>query len=69
VVLTSGQKVQFHNTVALSLWRPNRLRGDLVGDSLQQEFYYDGKTITLYDLTTKYYASMAAPATLEQMMD
>jgi hypothetical protein len=47
----------FHDTVALSLWRPNRLRGDRVGDSLQQEFYYDGKIITVYDLTTKYYAT------------
>ena len=69
VVLKSGQKLQFDHTGALSVQRPNRLRADRRGDLVDQVFYYDGKSITLYDPAQRYYATVAAPDTLEAMLD
>ena len=48
-VLTSGQKLQFASPAMASVWRPNRLRADRKGDVLNQEFFYDGKNLTLYN--------------------
>jgi len=68
--LTSGQKLQFDSLAALTLQRPNKLvaeRGK--GDVVRQAYYYDGKTITLYNPDQKYYATVDAPATLEPALD
>jgi hypothetical protein len=69
VVLTSGQKLQFDQHVELVLQRPNKLRAERVGDLVDQVFFYDGKSLTLYNPSEKYYASVKAPGTLEEMLD
>jgi hypothetical protein len=69
VVLTSGQKLQYDSPAAASVWRPNRLRADRKGDIFNQEFFYDGKTLTLYNPRENLYATTAAPATLDEMLD
>jgi hypothetical protein len=69
VVLTSGQKLQFGTVATASVQRPNKLRGERKGDLVDQIFIYDGKSLTLYNPGQKYYATVAAPATLEQMLD
>lgn len=69
VVLKSGEKIQFDNPVNFSMRRPNKLRADRKGDIVQQEFYYDGKTLTLYMLDGNYYATVAAPPTIEETID
>jgi hypothetical protein len=69
VVLASGQKLQFDNAVTLFVQRPNRLRAERRGDLVDQVFYYDGKSLTLYNPGQKYYATVGAPGTLEQMLD
>jgi hypothetical protein len=68
-VLTSGQKLQFDSPATLMVSRPNRLRANRKGDITDQEFYYDGKSLTLYNPKEKMYATTAAPATLEEMLD
>jgi hypothetical protein len=68
-VLTSGQKLQFTSPAMASVWRPNRLRADRKGDILDQEFFYDGKNLTLYNPKEKLYATVAAPPTLDAMLD
>jgi hypothetical protein len=68
-VLTSGQKLQFAGPAAASVWRPNRLRADRKGDILNQEFFYDGKNVTLYNPKENLYATTAAPPTLDAMLD
>lgn len=68
--LTSGQKLQFDSTSTLTLERPNKLvarRGK--GDVVNQAYYYDGKTLTLSNPDQKVYATVAAPATIEPMLD
>jgi hypothetical protein len=69
VVLQSGQKLQFDNGASASVLRPNRLVARRKGDLVNQTFYYDGKTLTLYNPDQKYYATVAAPNTVEAMLD
>lgn len=69
VVLTSGQKIQYMSPASLQLKRPNLLRASRKGDLVDQDFYYDGKTLTLSSPGNGFYASAAAPATIDQMLD
>jgi hypothetical protein len=69
VVLPSGQKVQFDHTAKVSVERPNKLRAERTGDMVDQVFYYDGKSLTLHNPYGKYYATIAAPGTLEEVLD
>ena len=69
VVLTSGQKIQFDSPATLVVSRPNKLRAHRKGDIANQEFFYDGKTLTLYNPKENLYATTAAPATLDEMLD
>jgi hypothetical protein len=66
---TSGQKLQFSKSVDLFLKRPNRLRANARGDIADREFYYDGKTITLFGKDVNYYASLKAPPHIEGALD
>jgi hypothetical protein len=69
VVLRSGEKIQYDNPAELLLRRPNRLRADRKGDIVNQEFYYDGKTLTLYQKDRNYYATVEAPPTIDETID
>jgi hypothetical protein len=69
VVLKSGQKIQFDNAVTMAMQRPNKFHAKRMGDLVDQVFYYDGKSLTLHNPGQKYYATVAAPKTLEEMLD
>jgi len=69
VVLTSGQKIQFDSPATLEVSRPNKLRAHRKADIANQEFFYDGKTLTLYNPKENLYATTAAPSTLDEMLD
>jgi hypothetical protein len=69
VVLASGQKLMFGTASSAWVQRPNRLRAERKGDLVDQLFLYDGKSLTLYNPGQKYYATVAAPGTLDQMLD
>jgi hypothetical protein len=68
-VLASGQKLQLSRAVDVFVRRPNRLRANVRGDILKQQFFYDGKSITLYGRDVNYYATIAAPANIEAALD
>lgn len=69
VVLDSGQKLQFDHTAKVAVERPDKLRAERTGDLVDQVFYYDGKSLTLHNPARNYYATVAAPDTLEAMLD
>ncbi len=69
VVLRSGEKIQYINPAELFMKRPNKLRADRKGDIVNQEFYYDGKTLTLYHKDYNYYSSVEAPPTIDETID
>lgn len=67
-VLESGQKLQFAGTVHLRVRRPDRLWAEVASDRKTREFFYDGKTFTLWGPRNKLYASVPAPATLLELV-
>src|SRR5882724_13623346 len=69
VVLTSGQKLQYDSPATLMVSRPNKLRAHRKGDIANQEFFYDGKTLTLYSPRENLYATTAAPPTIDETLD
>lgn len=69
VVTTEGQKIQFTAPASVTVARPNRLVAQRSGDIVDQMLYYDGKSLTLYNPSTRHYATVPAPATLDAMFD
>jgi hypothetical protein len=69
VVLKSGQKIQFESPATLEVSRPNKLRAHRKSDIANQEFFYDGKTLTLYNPKENLYATTAAPPTIDETID
>ena len=69
VVLHSGQKIEFNHVARLSVQRPNKLRAERSGDLVDQVFVYDGQTLTLFNPADKTFATVAAPPTIEGMLD
>ena len=68
-VLDSGQRVDLEVSASVVLSRPNKLRAERKGDLIDQIFYYNGKTLTLYNPSNKVYATEPAPGTIEGMLD
>jgi hypothetical protein len=68
-VLDSGHRVDFDIWVSMTLRRPNKLRAERSGDLINQVFYYNGKTLTLYDSSRRVYATEPAPGTIDGMID
>jgi hypothetical protein len=68
-VLPSGQKLQFSAAEEVVLQRPGRLYVEWNGDLGARQFWYDGKSVTLYDPAMPFYASEAAPPEIDSMLD
>jgi hypothetical protein len=68
-VLDSGAKVQYSAYQKVWVHKPNRYRSDYVGDERTTSFYYDGKSFALYAPNLDYYATKAAPETLDAVLD
>ncbi len=69
VVLKTGEKVEFEHSSDVRLKRPDKLRSDRRGEQTDVEFYYDGRSFTLYGKNKNYYATAAAPATIDEAID
>src|SRR5262245_36672467 len=67
-VLDNGQKVQFGGTVDYLVRKPNGMRAEVVSDRKAAPVLYDGKTVTVYGPTNRYYASTAAPPTITELL-
>jgi hypothetical protein len=68
-VLPDGQKLQYGHRAVVSVQRPNKFRAERVGDIVNQVFIYDGTSLSVDLPKEKYYASVAAPPTIEEMLD
>jgi hypothetical protein len=68
-LLESGQRVDFDISASVIISRPNKLRSERRGELIDQAFYYDGKTLTLYNSSDKVYATQPAPGTIEELLD
>ena len=65
----TGHRVDKDLAVNVTVKRPNKMRAARVGGLMDQRFFYDGKTLTLYNPAEKVYATEAAPDTIERMID
>jgi hypothetical protein len=68
-VLPSGQKLQFSAAEEVVLKRPGGVYVEWNGDLGARQFWYDGKSVTLYDPATPFYASAAAPGEIDGMLE
>jgi len=64
-----GQKVQHTFDMETFVRRPDRLRVNAAGDMVNKQFFFNRKTITLYDKSAKMYASLDVPPDIEAALD
>ena len=69
VVLDTGQKIQFSSASRNTVQRPDKLRSERIGDVISQSFYYDGRTLTVFNPGDGYYATVPAPGTIDATVD
>jgi len=67
-VLPSGQKLQFAATEDVALQRPGGLYVEWQSDLGKRQFWYDGKSITLHDPASPFYATAAAAPDIDTML-
>jgi len=66
--LGSGHRVDLDVSASIIVSRPNKLYAERKGDLVDQVFFYDGKTLTLYNPSDKVYATKPVPGTYEGML-
>ncbi len=66
-VTYTGQRIDLDVSASVTVSRPNRLHSERKGELLHQVFTYDGKTLTLHNLSENVYATEAVPDTFEGM--
>lgn len=67
-VLDNGQKVQFSGTASYQVQAPNRMRVEVKSERKHRQFFYDGKSVTVFAPRSKYYGSVEAPATIPEAL-
>jgi hypothetical protein len=63
-VLDNDQKVQFAGTTDYKVRRPNGFVITVADDRKVREFYYDGKSLTIFSPHMGFYATVPAPDTI-----
>lgn len=68
-VYYGGKKLQYGIDMETWVRRPDRLRVDAVGDLVDKQFFFDGKTITLYDKGDNVYGTLEVPPDIENALE
>ncbi|MCK5647250.1 MAG: DUF2092 domain-containing protein [Gammaproteobacteria bacterium] len=68
-MLDSGQKIMIDHYNTNAVHRPDKLYGERKGDAVDQKFYYNGKTFTLYNNVNEQYKTVNAPDNITQALD
>ncbi len=63
---TTGQMLDFFFTTRVKMVRPSLLKLDIKGDIWTLSLWYNGKTLTLMDPRTMYYAQADAPPSIDE---
>jgi hypothetical protein len=67
-VYQGGKKLQYGIDMETFVRRPDRLRVNAEGDLVDKQFYFDGKTITLYDKDHNVYGVLPVPPDIESAL-
>jgi len=68
-VYYGGKKLQYEIDMETFVRRPDRLRVNAEGDLIDKQFFFDGKTITLYDKDHNVYGTMEVPPDIESALE
>ena len=68
-LLPTGQKIQLAATYDAAVRRPDRVYTEYRGDAGGRRFWYDGKSVTLYDPATEAYGTEAAKPTIDATIE
>ena len=68
VMLVSGEKLDFEAVSDVSVRRPDRMRSRRSGVAVNVDFFYDGKTVTVFDRPTKFFTVTEVPPSLDGMV-
>lgn len=70
-VLLTGQKILVTGTTEMTARLPDRLRGSAKIEELNRdlEYFYDGKSFTIFGHNNNYYALFNAPPTITELLD
>lgn len=69
MVYAGGKKLQYGIDMETFVRRPDRLRVNADGDLVDKQFFFDGKTITLYDEDENVYGTLEVPPNIESALD
>jgi len=67
--LDSGQTIAFQHRTEVLAVRPDKLFIEVDQGSASRQFFYDGKTFTLYDQRLNYYTREPAPDSIGKLLD
>ena len=68
-VYLDGKKLQYGIDMETYVKRPDKLRVNADGDLVNKQFFFNGKTITLYDKDEKVYGTIDVPPSIEEALD
>lgn len=66
---SSGQPLHIAHAMKVTVRRPDRLLIDLIGDDGSTRLLYDSKTVVIFGVETKKYASLPVPNTIQGMLE
>ena len=67
--LANGQTIQYPGSIDLLASRPNRLRANVFSTRKRREYFYDGKTFTVFSPRQGFFAVVDAPPTIKELLD
>jgi hypothetical protein len=65
----SGWRLQYSNNRAVGVWRPDRVVGDITGDTINRMFVYNGTTLSVLDKSHNTYGVIEVPDTIDATLD
>jgi hypothetical protein len=66
---SNGQPLHIAHAMKVTVHRPDRLLIDLTGDDGSTRLFYDSKTVVIFGVETKKYASLPVPNTIQGMLE
>jgi hypothetical protein len=66
---TTGQALEFYSRSSVTVTRPNKLMIRVQGDVDNESMWYDGQTLSLVHVPTKFYSQVPAPGTIDGLLD